>query len=123
MKKGYICISEKVFSTLLAVSPKEQEAGLMYQPWPPPVMSFVYSKPKVNNFWMHNTPSPLDIIFCKEGKIVDIRKGEPYSTSLIGVNDVTDLIVEFPHGTAKKFGFKPNDTIILIDSDDEIIKK
>jgi hypothetical protein len=72
---------------------------------------------------MHNTPSPLDIIFCKEGKIVDIRKGEPYSTSLIGVNDVTDLIVEFPHGTAKKFGFKPNDTIILIDSDDEIIKK
>ena len=48
---------------------------------------------------MKNTPSPLDIVFCCEGKIVEIHKGEPYSTSAIGPNKSSDLVIEFPYGT------------------------
>ena len=99
MKSGYVFINNNIFSSLLAESEQEQEHGLMHEVWPPPVMSFVYKSPKVNKFWMHNTPSPLDIVFCSNGKVIDICYGEPLSTKVIGPNVPSDLIIEFPHGT------------------------
>lgn len=116
MKEGYVCISNNVISTLLAVSELEQSVGLMQQPWPPPVMSFVYDTPKVNKFWMHNTPSPLDIVFCCKGKVTQICYGEPYSTSMIGNNDFSDLVIEFPHGEVDKLGIKIGQSVDLITS-------
>ena len=41
MEQGYIYISDNVFQTLLAISSEEQSLGLMFQKWPPPIMSFV----------------------------------------------------------------------------------
>lgn len=102
MKSGYIHINDNVFSTLLAISAEEQARGLMGQEWTPPVMSFIYAKPQINKFWMYNTPSPLDIVFSNNGEITQICKGEPYSTSSIGDNKFSDLIIEFPYGTVEK---------------------
>lgn len=101
MKQGYIYIHNSVFSTLLAISEEEQAHGLMHQEWPPPIMSFVYTSPRINRFWMKNTPSPLDIIFCHAGKVSEICQGEPYSTAAIGSNLLSDLVIELPLGTAE----------------------
>lgn len=106
MKEGYVFIGNNVFSTLLAVSELEQAKGLMGQKFPPPVMTFVYNTPKVNKFWMKNTPSPLDIIFCHNNKISQICYGEPYSTAIIGDNKLSDLVIELPHGTVDKSNIK-----------------
>ena len=106
MKSGYLEIDNNIFSTLLAFSEEEQSSGLMYQSYPPPVMSFVYDTPKVSYFWMKNTPCALDIVFCYNGKINKICKGEPNSTSLIGDNSPSDLVVEFPFGTMKNLNIK-----------------
>ena len=103
MKKGLIKTKEKEFSVLLAITAEEQERGLMHQKWPPPAMAFVYTKPKFSSFWMKNTPSPLDIVFCLDGKITKICKGEPYSTALID-GGLSDLVVEFPCGTCNNCG-------------------
>jgi uncharacterized membrane protein (UPF0127 family) len=105
MEQGYIYIHNNVFPTLLAISEEEQAQGLMYQEWPPPVMAFVYDSPRVNRFWMKNTPSPLDIVFCHNGKVSEICYGEPHSTMVIG-NQLSDLVIELPHGTVDSIKIK-----------------
>jgi uncharacterized membrane protein (UPF0127 family) len=122
MKKGYVHILDNVFETLLAVSSDDQERGLMGISWPPPVMSFVYDKPKINKFWMHNTPSPLDIIFCKDGKINQICKGEPHSTQIIGKDILSDLVIELPYGTCKILNIKVSDSANLLNSTKKLLK-
>ncbi len=114
MEQGYIYISNNVFPTLLAISSEEQSRGLMYEEWPPPIMSFVYAQPQIVKFWMKNTPSPLDIVFCHNGKVSQICYGEPYSTSMIGADKFSDLVIELPHGTADSTGLKINHPVGIV---------
>jgi uncharacterized membrane protein (UPF0127 family) len=106
MEQGYVYICDNIFPSLLAISAEEQSQGLMGQQWPPPVMSFLYPKSRINKFWMKATPSPLDIVFCNQGIVSQICFGEPYSTSTIGDNRLSDLIIELPHGTVNYSGIK-----------------
>jgi uncharacterized membrane protein (UPF0127 family) len=114
MEEGIIHIADNVFPTLLAISEEEQTKGLMYVAWPPPVMSFIYSVSGVNRFWMSKTPSPLDIVFCNNGKVTQIHKGNPYSTEMIGDSSMSDLIIEFPLGTARKSEIKIGSDVGLV---------
>ena len=116
MKEGFVVINDNIFSTLLAVSSEEQARGLMYQEWPPPAMSFLYTRGQINKFWMKSTPSPLDIVFCYKGKVSEICYGEPYSTKIIGSDYYSDLIVELPYGTVKSANIKVGDSVELISS-------
>src|SRR5689334_20160573 len=93
------------FEAIAAITDDEQIVGLMYRQWPPPVMFFPYKKADIRKFWMKNTISPLDIIFCLGHKIIDIKSGSPHSTTMIGPNEPVDLVIEFPKGTAEKYGF------------------
>jgi uncharacterized membrane protein (UPF0127 family) len=109
-----IKIGNTEFPTLLAITPEEQERGLMHhKEWPPPVVSFVYGSPRINHFWMNHTPLPLDIIFTCNGKITSICSGIPYSTALIGPNTPSDLVIELPAGSAKEHNIKIGDTVSL----------
>jgi hypothetical protein len=103
MNRAVLKTKNNEFTVLLAISAEEQERGLMGAKWPPPAMAFVYQNPQFNSFWMKNTPSPLDIVFCLDGRITKICKGEPYSTSLIA-GGLSDLVIEFPYGTCKDYG-------------------
>lgn len=123
MEEGFVHLDTKVFPTLLAISEEEQAKGLMYAAWPPPVMSFIYTKPKVNKFWMKNTPSPLDIVFCCNGEITQIHKGDPYTTTTIGDDSLSDLIIELPFGTISKSGIKLMNRVELVSASGEQLKK
>lgn len=114
MEQGYIYIHNNVFPTLLAISSDEQSKGLMYEEWPPPVMSFVYATPQINKFWMKNTPSPLDIVFCHNGKVSQICQGEPHSTRIVGADKYSDLVIEFPLGTVYSSGIKVGHSVGLV---------
>ena len=118
----YVKISGIKIPTVLAITQDEQERGLMYQKWPPPVMTFVYASPRINKFWMKNTLCPLDIVFCHKNKIISICSGEPYSTRLIGENQFSDLVVEFPAGTCKAYEVKVGDQIELECSENSLMK-
>ncbi len=112
MKEGFLYVANMIFPTLLALSSEEQERGLMFQK-EPPIMSFVYAHPRINQFWMKNTPAPLDIVFAKNNKISQICKGEPYSLKAIGNHSLSDLVVEFPYGTMEKSGITLGDSLGL----------
>jgi uncharacterized membrane protein (UPF0127 family) len=113
MEQGYIYIHNNVFPTLLAISSEEQSKGLMHQEWPPPVMAFIYAFPSVNRFWMKNTPSPLDIVFCHKGKVAEICYGEPHSTQVIGTQ-LSDLVIELPHGTVDSMKLKVGQSVGIV---------
>jgi uncharacterized membrane protein (UPF0127 family) len=123
MESGYIYIHNNVFPTLLAISSEEQSIGLMEQEWPPPVMSFIYSQPGINKFWMSNTPSPLDIVFCYKGEVTQICKGEPHSTTMIGDNRFSDLVIEFQKGTVTSSEIKLGHKVGLVKPTIEELKK
>jgi uncharacterized membrane protein (UPF0127 family) len=114
MHEGYIHLATNIFPTLLAISAQEQATGLMGQEWPPPIMSFVYATPQVNRFWMKGTQSPLDIIFCHQGRIKQICYGEPHSTAMVGDYQLSDLVVELPFGTADQAGIKLGHSVGLV---------
>lgn len=114
MENGILVIGEKSFDVLLAISEIEQSRGLMRVQPPVPNMVFIYDEPKVSKFWMANTPSPLDIIFCRAGKITQICKGEPYSTKLIGDDIISDLVIELPFGTASSMGLQLGHKVSLL---------
>ncbi|MBI4050022.1 MAG: DUF192 domain-containing protein [Candidatus Doudnabacteria bacterium] len=40
-------------------------------------MLFVYAKPQLMNFWMEGMRFPLDLIFIREGKVVDFARNVP----------------------------------------------
>jgi uncharacterized protein len=107
--KDIIVLGNKELETLIALTEEEQEIGLMNRSWPPPIMTFPFKKAHVSKFWMLNTPTPLDIIFCKGRRIIDIFSGVPYSLSLVGPDEPSDFVVELPKGTAKKLGIKSGD--------------
>jgi uncharacterized membrane protein (UPF0127 family) len=123
MENGYIFIHNNIFPSLLAISAEEQGRGLMHQTWPPPVMSFIYSSPRINKFWMHNTPSPLDIVFCHAGKVSEICYGEPHSTRMIGDNLFSDLVIELPHGMVRANDIKIGHSAGLIKPTSEELYK
>ena len=113
MQSGYVYLGNNVFNSLLAVSNAEQERGLMYQKPPTPVVSFIYPYPKQNRFWMSNTPSKLDIVFCCDNKVQQICVGEPYSTKIIGDVD-SDLVIELPYGSVASSNINIGDPAGLI---------
>lgn len=114
MFRSYIKIAEFILPTLLASTEEEQSNGLMYIKPPVPIMTFVFSNPKYNQFWMKNTPSELDIIFSLNNKITTITKGEPNSTKIIN-GGLSDLVVELPFGSITKLKTKLGDYLGLVD--------
>ena len=82
----------------LAISEEEQKQGLK-NVRNPMLMAFPYKQASVRKFWMHDTPAPLDIIFCNGTKVIYIGKGEPYDAkTLIGPDTACTLVLEAPAG-------------------------
>jgi uncharacterized membrane protein (UPF0127 family) len=86
-------------------------------------MSFPFSDSQIRKFWMKNTPSPLDILFCRSGKIIALEKGKPFSEKHFGPNEESDLVIELPLGFAKKMGIKKGQEIKLCWSVESLAKK
>lgn len=118
----FVEIAGKRFPTLVAITPEEQATGLMWKKWPPPNMVFPYRSASIRKFWMKNCVSPLDILFCNNGKIVSICYGEPLSTQLIGPDFPSDLVIELPHGTVDSYGIKVHDKVNMLFSKESASK-
>lgn len=118
-----VIIDGKKFSVLMAITADETRTGLMYKPWPPPIMAFPFEKAGIRKFWMKNTISPLDIVFCNSGKIIGIFSGEPLSLDHIGPDDPCDLVVEFPRGTARRNNISVGNNIKILYSMETLSRK
>jgi len=113
-KQAVVILGQEKFPTLLAITPEEQEKGLMFVEPPTPVMSFIYAHPMPQSFWMAKTPSQLDIVFSHRGIITSIQRGEPFSTKIIKDEIPSDLVVELPAGTCMAKNITIGDPIRLV---------
>ena len=81
-----IHVGEQTVRMQLAVLPQEQERGLMERRdlAADQGMIFVYRSPQQMSFWMHDTPTPLDIgYFNAAGELVEIYPMLPYDEKTI----------------------------------------
>ncbi len=93
----------------------ERNQGLMFrQPLPDDRgMLFHFQTPEHASFWMHNTPSSLDIIFIGvDGRILNIADHTtPYSDAPVPASGMTRGVLEIRAGRAAELGLRPGDRV------------
>ena len=103
-----------------AVTPAEQEKGLMYRTdlkpdggmlfWPYPAEG---GGPREASFWMKNTPTPLDIVFIRpDGTIARIAENTvPYSEMPVASGEPVDAVLELVGGRSADLGIVEGDKV------------
>ena len=76
-------------------------------------MLFQFPDVAERGFWMHNTPSSLDIIYIDpRGRIVSIaRNATPMSGDIIPSNGPASGVLELRAGRAAEIGAEPGDVV------------
>ena len=96
----------------VARTPQQQSLGLMARPPLPPLrgMWFPFAEPQVLKFWMHHTPSPLDMVFIRSGLVIAIEANATPCPNLpcrsYGPDQPADGVVELAAGEARRLGLR-----------------
>jgi uncharacterized protein len=96
----------------VARTPQQQSWGLMGRPPLAPLrgMWFPYDQPQVLKFWMHHTPSPLDMLFIRDRRVIAIEAGATPCPHLpcrsYGPDEPADGVVELAAGEANRLGIR-----------------
>ncbi len=106
-----IKVGDAVVRMQVAVSQTEQQRGLMQRRdlGADDGMLFPYRKPQAMSFWMHNTPTPLDIgFFDAEGVLVEIYPLQPFDeTSVKSRSKQLKFALEMNQGWFAAHGVRP----------------
>lgn len=106
-----IKVGEVVVRMQLAVRPAEMQRGLMERRnlGPDDGMIFVYERPQQMSFWMHNTPTPLDIgFFTRDGTLQEVYPLHPFDeTSVASRSSELQFALEVNQGWFRERGVKP----------------
>lgn len=106
---------EHRFMVEIADDEAERQRGLMERPPLADDRGMLFQFPDVaeRSFWMHNTPSPLDIIYIDpRGRIVSIVKNaRPNSDELLPSNGPAMGVLELRGGRSDEIGAKPGDKV------------
>lgn len=100
----------------LAVSPAEQETGLMHRTdlKDGAGMLFVYAADRRLSFWMKNTLIPLSIAYLgSDGTIKELHDMEPLSLAGVQSERYVRYALEAPLGWFARVGLKPGDRFDL----------
>jgi len=104
------------FRVELAISPAQQQRGLMFREKLEPYtgMLFDFGTPRVISMWMMNTLIPLDMVFiAADGRILNIAANtKPMSTDTILSSGDAKGVLEIAGGTARLLGIKPGDLVL-----------
>jgi len=106
---------EHRFMVEIADDEAERERGLMERPPLADDRGMLFEFPDLTErgFWMHNTPSPLDIIYIDpHGRIVSIaRNAPPESDDVIPSHGAASGVLELKAGRADAIGAKAGDVV------------
>jgi uncharacterized membrane protein (UPF0127 family) len=85
-----------------------QDGGMLFAPYPPDG-----GPPRAANFWMKNTPSPLDILFIRpDGTIARIAKNTvPQSETPIPSGEPVSAVLELRGGRVLDLGIAEGDRV------------
>lgn len=103
------------FTVELAITPSQQEQGLMFRRELAPDAGMLFLMPQVQPavFWMKNTLIPLDMLFiAADGHIADIHeRAVPLSEANIVSKVPVKAVLELNGGTVSRLGIKPGDLV------------
>ena len=104
----------------------EQRLGLMQRAALPPLhgMWFPVRPSQPMRFWMYNTIAPLDMLFIRDGKVLDIVPNVPICPALPctsywadadgnGRADFVDGVIEIGAGEASRLGIRRGDVVAI----------
>jgi len=81
-------------------------------------MLFVFDSPMRYGFWMKGVKFPIDIIWIKDNKVVDLSEniqpeaGKPDSElKIYNPHEPVNKVLELRAGTVKKYGFRSGDSV------------
>ena len=116
-----LCIDLEV-----ADQPDEQRLGLMQRPALPPLrgMWFPARPARPMRFWMHNTLAPLDMVFVRDGRVLDIAANVPVCRALPcpsywadadgnGRADFADGVIEIGAGEAERLRIRAGHAVLI----------
>lgn len=104
----------QALSMELAITPAEQERGLMgRRPLPQGRgMLFPFALPHMASFWMKDTPAPLDLLFVRpDGTIAAVLHGKPEDRTPLSAGEPVSAVAEIGAGEATRLGVAPGDRV------------
>jgi len=86
----------------------QPDGGMLFAPYPPEG-----GGPRVANFWMKNTPTPLDILFIRaDGTIATIAENTvPFSETPVPSREPVAAVLELVGGRAADLGIAEGDKV------------
>jgi uncharacterized membrane protein (UPF0127 family) len=103
------------FEVELALTPKQQERGLMFRKSLPQGqgMLFDFREERPLTFWMKNTYVSLDMIFIRaDGTILHIAHNTtPLSEAMVPSGGPARAVLEVVAGTTQRLGIVPGDRV------------
>lgn len=101
----------------VAITEEEKATGLMFRDHLPKNegMIFVYSKPRILNFWMQHTKIPLTIAFiAKKNYIISLHQMKPFDKTVIHSDIPALYAVEANAGWFKKNRISIHDKVRIV---------
>lgn len=101
----------------VAQTPQQKSLGLMYRSTLPDDrgMLFTFSPPQASKFWMKNCRIALDMVFLRQGQIIDIVVDAPPCLQepcpLYGPEQAFDQVIELRGGRSTELGLRVGDPI------------
>lgn len=106
---------EHRFTVETAVTPEEQQKGLMFRTALPADggMIFPMEPPRTASFWMKNTVIPLDLLFIRtDGTIALVAANtKPYSQEPVSAGVPVAGVLELRGGRAAELGIEQGDRV------------
>ena len=103
----------------VARTQQQQSWGLMGRPPLAPLrgMWFPYDQTQVVKFWMHRTPSPLDMLFIRDKRVIAIEANTTPCPRLpcrsYGPDEPADGVVELAAGEASRLGLQVGSAAVI----------
>ena len=102
LKTMKLWIGSKGMTAELALTPLQQETGMMFRTnmGPDEGMLFVFDQPQRASFWMMNTILPLSAAYISpEGEILEIHALTPHDTNaVVAASPNVQYVLETPQG-------------------------
>lgn len=114
-------INGQTFRLIVARSEKEKEVGLSNRTSLPNDMGmlFPFAQEGFHSFWMKDMRLPIDIIFIRDSRIIEIfenaapPKSSSESLTVYKPKERADAVLEINSGLSEKYHFKSGDLVTI----------
>ena len=110
-------IKGQPFQLEVTQTPQQQALGLMFRSELPDNrgMLFPFANPRRASFWMKDVPVPLDMVFIRNGQVVEVITAPPCTAEPCDTygpgNQIVDMVLELRGGRAAEIDLQPGDRI------------